>query len=171
MTTHASALGTYEWPDNQGWYDFYEVCCFDPEPEGCTLTQGFWKTHGNAWPVSGLTLGGMTYTHVELMNPLWTPARGDKSMILAHQLIAAMLNEAAGASPADALADAKAWMDANARGALPYATRRGAAAGEASTLADALAAYNEGATGPGHCDDTEDEGGEDRDEPIADELY
>jgi hypothetical protein len=41
--------------------------------EGCTLTLGYWKTHGgtgpqaNAWPVNSLTLGSVTYTQAQLL--------------------------------------------------------------------------------------------------------
>jgi hypothetical protein len=28
------------------------------EENGCTLTQGFWKNHPEAWPVDLLTVGG-----------------------------------------------------------------------------------------------------------------
>src|SRR5690606_22442671 len=38
----------------------YEECPPPPPPpptyDGCTLTQGFWKTHPDAWPVDGLTI-------------------------------------------------------------------------------------------------------------------
>src|SRR5262245_50659322 len=96
--------------------------------EDCTLTQGYWKNHADAWPVDSLTIGGTTYTKDELLTILWTPTTGDASLILGHQLIAALLNAAAGASvPPEvqtALDDADAWMAANqdADGKLPYST-------------------------------------------------
>jgi hypothetical protein len=62
----------------------------------CPLGQGFWKNHPVAWPVSSLTLGSQRYTQVELLTILDTPVRGDASLILAHQLIAAKLNIAGG---------------------------------------------------------------------------
>ena len=65
----------------------------------CPLTQGFWKNHPNAWvdengvPITSLTIGGQTYTQMQLLTILETPpSGGDASLILAHQLIAAELN-------------------------------------------------------------------------------
>jgi len=62
----------------------------------CPLSHGFWKTHANAWNVSGVALGSRFYTNAELLTILQTPVRGDASLILAHQLIAALLNIAHG---------------------------------------------------------------------------
>src|SRR5437867_8489941 len=56
------------------------------------LTQGFWKNHATAWKVTSLTLGTRNYTQAHLLVILETPPRGDASLILAHQLIAAKLN-------------------------------------------------------------------------------
>jgi hypothetical protein len=58
----------------------------------CPLTQGFWKTHPNVWPVTTLTLGIASYNQTELLTILKTPSTGDASLILAKQLIAAKLN-------------------------------------------------------------------------------
>lgn len=59
------------------------------------LTQGYWKNHMSAWNNgSGLTLGTNFYTNAQLENILQTPVRGDASVALAHQLIAALLNVA-----------------------------------------------------------------------------
>ncbi|AUX37121.1 MULTISPECIES: hypothetical protein [Sorangium] len=128
------------------------------EDGGCTLTQGYWKNHEPNWPVWSLTIGGVTYSHEELLELFRTPPRGDASLILGHQLIAALLNVATGASDAaldGALAKADAWMAANkdADGRLPYGVKRGSAADEAVSLSGTLASFNEGGIGPGHCDD------------------
>ncbi|WP_437607726.1 hypothetical protein WMF20_43535 [Sorangium sp. So ce834] len=128
------------------------------EEGGCTLTQGYWKNHEPNWPVWSLTIGGVTYSHEELLELFRTPPRGDASLILGHQLIAALLNVATGASDAaldGALAKADAWMAANkdADGRLPYGVKRGSAADEAVSLSGTLASFNEGGIGPGHCDD------------------
>ncbi|MDQ3032431.1 MAG: hypothetical protein M3Y87_08455 [Myxococcota bacterium] len=122
----------------------------------CTYTQGWYKNHPEEWSAS-LTIAGETYSQEELLALLWAPPRGgDASLILAHQLITALLNGGA-TDPAIAgvIADAMAWMAANADadGRLPYGRATRAAHGEASALADLLAAYNEGDVGPGHCDD------------------
>src|ERR1043165_3879889 len=66
--------------------------------DDCTLTQGYWKNHPDAWPVASLKLGSVTYTKVELIAILKTPVRGNGLIALAHQLIAAKLNIKAGAS-------------------------------------------------------------------------
>ena len=62
----------------------------------CPLTQGFWKNHPDDWDgaiTSGLSIGGKTYTQMQLLTILETPpSGGDASLILAHQLIAAKLN-------------------------------------------------------------------------------
>jgi len=124
--------------------------------DGCTLTQGFWKNHESAWPVASLTIGGESYDQAELLDLLHSPVKGDGSLQLVHQLIATMLNVANGASVpadvADAIADADAWMFDNkdADGRLPYDAP---VSSDTSSLTDALAGFNEGQSGPGHCDD------------------
>ncbi len=80
----------------------FNVVC----PGGCTYTQGFWKNHGpnpsgnnqNEWPVTSLTLGSVSYSDLELESILNTPVGGNGLISLAHQLIAAKLNVANGAS-------------------------------------------------------------------------
>ena len=151
----------------------FERCC---EPAGCTLTQGYWKNHEAAWPVTELTLGDRDYSQEELLELLWTPpAGGDASLILGHQLIAAELNLAAGAalSPAieEAFDDAHLWLIAHADsdGALPFGTRPhfdGRAA--AIDLAGALGDFNEGSTATPHCDDDDWDDHDDDDEGRGD---
>jgi hypothetical protein len=64
------------------------------------LTQGYWKNHQSAWKNgSGLMLGTNFYTNAELESILQTPVRGDASVNLGHQLIAALLNIANGTDP------------------------------------------------------------------------
>ena len=98
------------------------VCSTRPCPsDECTFTQGYWKTHGpsgcvtgnnsNEWPVSSLTLGTVSYTDLQLCSILNTPAGGNGLLSLAHQLIAAKLNLAAGAG-CSAVASAIASADA-----------------------------------------------------------
>ena len=138
----------------------------DPQPgepevddgAGCTLTQGYWKNHEASWPVEALLLGGEEYGAAALDALLGMPVSEDASLILAHQLIAAMLNVASGAgTPPEvdgALDAAHQWMGANADadGRLPFGTDSGSDAnGQATLIADTLAEFNEGAIGPGHC--------------------
>jgi hypothetical protein len=65
---------------------------------GCTLTQGFWKNHAEDWAVTSLTLGTVTYTQAQLLAILNQPVKGNGLVSLAHQLIAAKLNVANGAT-------------------------------------------------------------------------
>jgi hypothetical protein len=93
----------------------------NPEPSGgnggdglpCPFSQGFWKNHPSAWPVTSLDLGSETYTQDELITLLKTPVSGDASLILAKQLIAAKLNVANGSnssSIASTISDADALL-------------------------------------------------------------
>jgi hypothetical protein len=131
------------------------------QEEGCTLASGFWKNHPGLWPVTELTLDGFTYTQAELIELLETPPQGDASLILAHALIAAMLNVAFGAEvPADvaaALDAAQAWLIANrdTDGRLPFGITGGPERAEAIAISEVLNAYNEGSLGPGPCHDSE----------------
>jgi cysteine-rich repeat protein len=67
----------------------------------CVFTQGYWKNHPEAWPVSSLTLGTVSYTQAELLAILNTPVAGNGLIQLAHQLIAAKLNIANGGDSSD----------------------------------------------------------------------
>jgi hypothetical protein len=128
--------------------------------EGCTLTQGYWKNHTGDWASTSLLLGGVTYSHAQALSLLQTPAGGDASLILAHQLIAAKLNVAvlgAGdSSVASTIAAADAWLSANADadGSLPFGVSSASAAGAVAVgLASTLDDFNNGVIGPGHCED------------------
>ncbi|HZS34690.1 MAG TPA: hypothetical protein VFC42_15110 [Methylomirabilota bacterium] len=130
--------------------------------EGCTFTQGYWKTHGpegcatgnnvNQWPVTSLTLGTVVYTDLQLCSILNKPASGNGLITLAHQLIAAKLNIANGAD-GSAIATAIANAD-TLIGALvvPPVGSGSLTPASVSTLVTALQDYNEGLVGPGHCD-------------------
>jgi hypothetical protein len=125
---------------------------------GCTLTQGYWKNHPSAWPVTTLVVGGVTYGQAELLDLFATAPAGDASLILAHQLVAAMLNRAsgAGATPGvlQAIDDANAWMATHqdGDGRLPFGVPSSSpAGGVATSLSDQLDAYNNGNGGPAHC--------------------
>ena len=79
------------------YYDDMSLLPLTPAAAGaCPFSQGYWKTHPGAWPVDSLVLGTRTYAKSELMTILRTALRGDASLILAHQLIAARLNGAFG---------------------------------------------------------------------------
>ena len=119
----------------------------------CTLTQGYWKNHEEAWPTGSLQLGTNTYTQAELLVILRTPVRGNGLISLSHQLIAAKLNVAAGATGASISATITA-ADALI-GSLKVGTDT-LTTTSVSALVDKLAQFNEGAIGPGHCDDNEE---------------
>jgi hypothetical protein len=119
----------------------------------CTYSQGYWRNHPNAWPVTSLTLGTVTYQAAELMAILDNPARGNGLVILTHQLIAAKLNIANGADPS---AVQQAITDGdNMIGALvvPPIGNGYLAPGQTGDLTETLTEYNEGTIGPGHCND------------------
>jgi hypothetical protein len=125
---------------------------------GCTYTQGYWKNHPSAWPETSLTIGGTSYSQDELLALFGTSPGGDASLILGHQLIAALLNQANGAGVppevAAALSAADAWMAANADadGRLPYGVAASSAAGQQAVgLSETLDQFNSGMAGPPHC--------------------
>jgi hypothetical protein len=130
--------------------------------EGCTLTQGYWKTHGpegcvtgnntNDWPVTSLTLGTVYYTDLQLCSILNTPAGGNGLIALAHQLIATKFNVANGADDTDVAASIAAADALIGSLVVPPVGSGSLAPSATSALVTALANYNEGATGPGHCD-------------------
>jgi hypothetical protein len=128
-----------------------------PSGGGCTLTQGYWKNHASKWPTQILTIGGVTYTQAELLTIFNTPPTGDASLILGHQLIAAMLNAANGAGQAQvgsAIDAAQAWMSANkdADGRIPYGVAAtGAAGADGVAISAKLDTYNNGGLDIPHC--------------------
>jgi uncharacterized repeat protein (TIGR01451 family) len=120
----------------------------------CTYTQGYWKNHPDAWPVEGITIGGVTYTKAEAIAILNTPPDGDATYILAHQLIAARLNILNGADPdavATTIVEADDWLATHPLGSNPSNPDRE----EAIELSEILDDYNNGLIGPGHCDKIE----------------
>ena len=83
----------------------------------CPLSQGYWKNHLSSWPASaltGLTIGGISYTPWQLLRIFNTPPKkGNSYLILGHQHIATLLNIANGSNPsviAASLAEADAAL-------------------------------------------------------------
>ena len=133
---------------------------------GCTLTQGYWKTHskyGPAGPANAtwnLILPSGPDTTFFLSNQTWiqvfnTSPGGNAYYILAVQYMAAKLNMLSGASSTSAVNSALAWATnffntytpaqiGALKGNDPL---RQAAIGAGGTLDS----YNSGAIGPGHC--------------------
>ncbi|MCB2406792.1 hypothetical protein [Hymenobacter lucidus] len=114
----------------------------------CTYTQGYWKNHPESWPVNSLQIGTTTYDKAQLLTILGTPVKGNGLISLAHQLIAAKLNVANGSSPT-ALGTAIAQADAKIGGLNLFTGSLKPA--DTSALTTTLDNYNNGITGPGHC--------------------
>jgi hypothetical protein len=66
-------------------------------------TQGFWKTHPEAWPpgCTPMLLGTVAYTQAQLLSIFNQAAVGNGLISLAHQLITAKLNICNGSNPAN----------------------------------------------------------------------
>lgn len=134
-------------------FDLPEDLCSAGSEGGCTLTQGYWQNHEEDWPVDELTLGGRVYSRDALLDLLDRATRGDRSLQLAHQLIAARLNEERGADTSalgTTMDDVDTWLAAHDDGdGLPFGTRSWDGA---EAWHDSLDAFNNGEIGPGHCD-------------------
>jgi hypothetical protein len=143
-----------------GGVDAYLIKLGRSPGEACPLTQGFWKNHPDDWPVNSLDLGNRTYDKAELLDILSTPARGDASLILAHQLIAAKLNVAHGSDPgpiASDISDGDTWLSSFS-GRLPYGVLPSTDAGKDMTAtADALDSYNNRDLTPACTEDEDDD--------------
>ena len=119
-----------------------------PQAIACPLGQGFWKNYPGAWPVTSLTLGRQTYTQAQLLTILTTPIRGDASLILADQLIAAKLNIANGSDPtpiSTTITDADSLLSQFGNLRLPYNVKTSSAIGQQMVNdANVLDRYNNG---------------------------
>lgn len=131
---------------------------------GCTLTQGYWKTHSTSGPAAHpddtwnllpnaqhttFYLSGMSWLQVFRTSP-----QGNAYYTLAHQFMAATLNVMNGASAPQAVADALAGATVFFTNNVPVPASgkyKGKSAAELIAWAGLLDAYNNGA-GPGHCD-------------------
>jgi hypothetical protein len=137
---------------------------------GCTLTQGYWKTHSKYGPASkpdpawNLLPGGLGpdtvffksgQTWINVFNT--SPSGGNVYYILAHQYQAAILNQLNGASSTPAvdaaLAGAAAFFNTYTPAQAGALAKNSAARAQANAWASSLDDYNGGATGPGHCDE------------------
>ncbi len=123
--------------------------------QDCTYTQGYWKNHTDVWPVGSLKLGTVTYTAAQLLQIFNEPARGNGLLSLAHQLIAAKLNIAQGASAPAGVATAIAQADALIGNKIAPPIGTGSLTpSSTSGLTTTLDNFNQGITGPGHCGST-----------------
>lgn len=129
---------------------------------GCTLSQGYWKTHhGSAnagstripWPVSEDT--AFLDTDKSWLEMLKTPSVGDACIIFAKEFIAAKLNLALGTCPIQRVSAAleegenhlRQWCSKNGRRLRDANEARDYAV----TMSTILEQFNTGVTGPGKC--------------------
>ena len=135
--------------------------------QGCTFTQGYWKTHGpiptgnnsDVWPTCAVVIGATTYnvnndplnTDALAVLAIFNTAGGNNLLALAHQVITAQLNKCNGAASTpevdQAISDANALITLYGLNTAPSTTDKAIA----GTLTDTLTDFNEGTTGPGHC--------------------
>ena len=127
---------------------------------GCTLTQGYWKTHSSYGPAAyddtwaqigedtPFFLSGRSYYQV-----LWTPPAGNAYYNLAHQYIAAELNILNGAASTPEVDAALAYAENlfSTKTPAQVAALKGGAKNAAIANATTLDNYNNGLIGPGHC--------------------
>jgi hypothetical protein len=151
----------YPYMDIVGPKDTWTVTVYVPCGGGCTLTQGYWKTHSQYGPapydatwaqVGEDTLffsSGLTW-HQTLSTP---PAKGNVYYILAHQYIAAYLNVLRGAdtSGITGVMDHAALLLSGFQPSTIMSVASAAEKSDFMTTAYLLDQYNNGFTGPGHC--------------------
>jgi hypothetical protein len=141
--------------------DDHEVIVTVPCEEGCTLTQGYWKTHSALGPAPEdlnwelLSEGPDTIFFLSEQTwyeVFWTaPKKGNPYYILAHQYEAAVLNILSGASSTAEVDAAIDWAEDFFSTALPTDTFSKTLRAEIIANAGILGSYNEGDVGPGHC--------------------
>jgi hypothetical protein len=135
---------------------------------GCTLTQGYWKTHSKYGPASkpdatwNLLPGGAGPDTVFFKSGAsWitvfrTAPAGNAYYNLAHQYMAARLNLLAGAAaPANvtsAVSSATSLFETYTPAQIGALKGSNSVRQQFISLAETLGAYNEGQIGPGHCD-------------------
>jgi hypothetical protein len=146
---------------------------------GCTLTQGYWKTHNasfkggakaddnwdqitplkelsgffttaNSYPVLGPNNISAPFTWFSVF---WTAPKGNPYYNLAHQYMAAKLNILNGASTTPAVDSAILYAEDLFDSNSPTTSWSKAQKHAMTTNAGILGSYNEGQIGPGHCDE------------------
>lgn len=145
----------------KNWATYFEFTvqpCED-NGEGCTLTQGYWRTHSSYGPAPYNAIWESVGEDTSFFSSdetwysaLWVSPEGDAYFILAQQYIAAVLNTNNGASSTpevdQAMADALDWFNTHDPG-VPSSSTDGQ---EAVMLSQILDDYNNGLIGPGHCE-------------------
>lgn len=142
-----------------GAIDDIEICYTPPPPpppgNPGTGTIGYWRNHPDAWPVASITVGGVVYTKAAAIDWMDTPGRGDKSIDLFKQLVAAKLNVLIGndfSCVQDEIDDADTWLGTNPLGSNVRANSS-AWRNEGGDLHGHLTSYNEGDLCAPHRDD------------------
>ena len=139
------------------------------QEEGCTYTQGYWKTHSEEGPATppdetwdDLASGPDTpfYSSGQSWYEVfWTSPKGNAYYQLAHQYMAAKLNILSGAvAPSevtDAISDAETLFGTYSSDTVGDWKGNQGDRKDFIMYAGILGDYNEGIIGPGHCDDEE----------------
>ena len=109
-------------------------------------TQGFWKTHPEAWPAgcTPMLLGTVAYTAAELLAIYNTPAMGNGLISMAHQLITVKLNACNGSNIANIAATVAAADALIGNLVIPPVGAGFLAPGVTSPLTNAMDNYNNG---------------------------
>ena len=114
-------------------------------------TMGYWKNHPDEWPVENLDLGNNQYNKVELLKILKSPVKGNGYISLAHQLITTKLNLENGASGLSILTSVEEADKLIGDNWIPPIGDAKIKPKYTSSINDKLDDYNNGITGPGHC--------------------
>lgn len=131
-----------------------------PCATGCTLTQGYWKTHSEFGPApyddtwAMLPNGANTIFYSSghtWYGVFWTPPAGNVYFNLAHQYMAAYMNVLNGASTTPEVDAAMANAETFFTTYTPSSKFSKAQRTLAMQLASTLDKYNNGLIGPGHC--------------------
>jgi hypothetical protein len=122
--------------------DFGFVTSTAPNPG--TGTPGYWKNHPDAWPVSSITVGGVTFSIDDAIAALGKITK-DKTTTMFSSLVSAKLNLLIGNSGScvsGAIAAGDAWMAAHHLGSVVLASSDAWKIGEPTHKT--LDAYNNG---------------------------
>lgn len=134
-----------------------------PTDPGCTYTQGYWKTHSEFGPApydatwAKLPNGASTVFYLSgqsYIAAFGTAPGGNAYYNLAHQYMAAQLNLLNGADPSaiqSAFDAATTLFETYTPAQIGALKGANALRQQFLTLASTLDAYNNGVTGPGHC--------------------
>ncbi|QED37552.1 hypothetical protein FK178_07350 [Antarcticibacterium arcticum] len=121
--------------------------------DACTNGMGWWKINFELWPGAGKNLGNVYYTNEQLLAILNSPVKGNGLMSLSHHLIATKLNIANGSNPTDVAAAVQA---ADALIGNVNVFTGNIKTNLVGSIKEALENYNNGITGPGNCEETEE---------------